>query len=1625
MGGIIDVLRWAVVLLTLAPSTHGDAPVKDRVCTVNTLQDIACLNFEQPCCFGQCIEKSRYDLGTCNKNLTKYGGNYVLNGDCPVDLRHCLEVVNQRGPIDTIVFNVPLPPKEDRRVIYLVDSLPAVSQKVTIDGGDLGIVLSGKFTTNSNGSSCNSGEMGCSPCLLSTDTNCCTNGLETSASLTLKNVHFEQFGGSGLVISSEDMKMIGGGASNNCGHGVWITFVANRTIVNPSDKGNRTVFLNNGGHGVLSDGENTVLYGIQASGNTDGVHFGETAKGSRLYPHVSSGISLITRNRGHGVVSAAPNSVIVGCNIGTNLQATSNENNTLHGIYIMQTAINSVIGSVQARNVIGSHGGTGIHCDAPNVLIQNCRIGLGFNDTSLSCNQGIVLNETAENSTIGGGGYNYVTGSRSIGILVGARNTRIFRTIVGYGLSRVVSNGAHGIFVTNKASNTLIGGSWANGVWRATDVTTIVGGNRGDGIRSFAPRTTIRGAAIGLAPPNFTAAASNGLNGIGLYQGATNAIIGNVVGPRSSVADSVDTIIGGNFWNGIFCNASNLRVLSASIGIARDGLSGVGNGRDGIFLGSAADFAFIGARISATQPLPKTLIGGNLGNGIHTMAAQTSISNSLIGLGADLSTRIGNRQAGIFFDQGASKGTVGDNGPLGLQNSRSTFVCGNFGDGIQSNASGTVINNVKIGLAGSGNITVGNMGHGVHLLSQASNAIVGNRWPSSSTIISGNGLDGVHGSSKSVAISMCYIGVDFFGRNSLGNLGSGISLDEDANTAYIGVNLGTQSFNSVFGNVSALTAVTLISGNIRSGIMSSAPNTNIVATRVGTNILGVSALPNGRGIYFLQTATDSTVGEVTDGGGANPFHTVLVSGNNGTGISTAASRTKISNSIIGLSINGRTGLGNARNGIAVFATAQNCILGDVKDRTTLIGANKQNGVYSNAPSLNIKNTMIGIGILHEPLGNEKHGIHLDIYAQSTAIGERTFNVPNAAANLTIIANNGGYGIYSSAPGTLVRHCVVGTTRLGKAAGNVAGGIFLTADAVQSSIGGLNYTTTIVSGNLGNGIQSEAPSLIILNALVGLNLDLEKVPNSGHGVVLSETAAASSVGFNNSHHNTLISGNSMDGIVVNAPNVRLFNLGVGVIRRDSDANSKPGGNGGNGLTIGPTAHELLVVGNEIIGNSQDGLFINGASNITITNNIVGDDQDSQKSGQQHGNLGYGIRVQGVFSADIYDNTIGGNGFLGVAVETDDSAAHRESISVLNRIESNGFRAQACSLCECTGVSMDCTSSSLKEFGSLFPTNIPSDTEQINLAGINLISVAWEELQSLRRLRSLDLSGNPLLNPIPDSGAFGSEFQSLVYLSIASTNAQSLHADTFKILSGTLEYLDVSNLHGLSDPDSLNLGTFQNLKMMTYFSHECPPGYYGATNSSLLSARVPCIRCPANTYKPDAGGSHADCHPCPPDTTNEGNTSISSCIPLPPSEITKFPSSSCNDSGLSPGEAAGITALVLLLLFAAFGGGIYYYLTGRDRRHRRLPQDKGAHMNYAGSSRSGPGPLLQPRQGNFHLATDNVDEAKSNKKLYETNTDSIALQAQLNNRLSLTPTDESFEEAGGYLQITEPNDEDGEC
>jgi parallel beta-helix repeat protein len=460
--------------------------------------------------------------------------------------------------------------------------------------------------------------------------------------------------------------------------------------------------------------------------------------------------------------------------------------------------------------------------------------------------------------------------------------------------------------------------------------------------------------------------------------------------------------------------------------------------------------------------------------------------------------------------------------------------------------------------------------------------------------------------SSNVTVVGCFIGSNRSGEPG-NNIGIGIKIDDSSTNIHIG------SPDIVDRNVIGGNGHTSSSAS-PAGVDVTTSSNNVVITNnlIGTNKEGVLSDPNLNGVEIGGTGKKGPVNNVT-------VTDNLISGNTDNGVLvTNAKNVNILNNLIGGAVMKRQAyLPNGSDGVFVTKGTDIHIVGNH------IAGNGLNGVHlgdnvtgEDVSGVEIKGDVIGLYADGAPGGNGLSGIaaYTDVYGSNTIAGNT-------------ITNNGyhpgdrpGAGIYVQSNNVSSNPNHAGTAFFiegNTVAANVQGGIV--ASNARVAIGGTSAGAgNVVSGNIGVGIKvgqtNQADRDISYVLIQGNDIGVKKDGmtqwfNTGDGIEISQARAT--IGGTDPNARNIISGN-------NGAGVRVDTGGVALIQ-------------GNDIGV-------CRDGRTPIGNGQQGVYLSGAYQSTVTDNKIS------------GNGGDGVGIDKSYGGGIQGNVIRANGGAGVRVQS---------------------------------------------------------------------------------------------------------------------------------------------------------------------------------------------------------------------------------------------------------------------------------------------------------------------------------------------------------------------------------------
>ncbi len=604
---------------------------------------------------------------------------------------------------------------------------------------------------------------------------------------------------------------------------------------------------------------------------------------------------------------------IEGCYIGVAPNSTNAAGNGYQGVSIDTGASHNIVGGTNV-NVIsgnaqygviiagtnGQFGATQIGTNTVGNVVQNSYVGLDPTGTHAVSNLvgGIWVFNSATAVTIGGtnaGAGNVISGNGSAGVfLLGVSNNVVQGNYIGLNAAGTgaVSNADSGVYVVGGSTSNLIGGTTAA-------ARNVISGNFNYGIYVSDAGTrnvVVQGNYLGT-DPNGTTAIGNGFSGIGVWNTATNVLIGGTnTGAGNLISGNVDGVDIGSF------GTTAVQVYGNFVGTTSNGLAALPNTNIGVYLEQGTEGNTIGGPLAGEG----NLISGNGTDGVQLHDDGTSfntIQGNLIGTTKTGLAPLGNNGAGIsiFFGTGniiggtsaAARNVIGANTNEGIY----LYVANN--ETMQGN---------YIGVGSDGMTPMGNGVIPMHTqpgiyVEFSANNLIGGTAAGAGNVIAGSGNDGVQIYGQGANFNVVQgnlIGTTATGLAAYGNGASGISV----------------LYGPVSNTIGGVTAAArnVISGNLGTGVfLAGASNTIVDGNYIGTDSTGLAKLGNGfEGIVLQAAAAGNQIGGAAAGQGN------VISANTDHGLYITDAGTKgnvIQGNDIGVGANGTTAMGNGLQGI--------------------------------------------------------------------------------------------------------------------------------------------------------------------------------------------------------------------------------------------------------------------------------------------------------------------------------------------------------------------------------------------------------------------------------------------------------------------------------------------------------------------------------------------------------------------------------------------------------------------------------------------------------------------------------------------------------------------------------------
>ncbi len=740
----------------------------------------------------------------------------------------------------------------------------------------------------------------------------------------------------------------------------------------------------------------------------------------------------------------------------------------------------------------------------------------------------------------------------------------------------------------------------------------------------------------------------NALSGVYIYEASNNSI--------GSLAAGAGNLISGNGSAGVLIRQADLEDYEAQnnlvqanlIGTDVNGTSSLGNDGDGVWIWFASENT-----VGGTTSAARNIISANGRFGVlvtnnsagSTPTEENLVQGNFIGTDINGTADLGNADTGVVVSASNNNtvgGTVAGATNVISGNSGGGVYVGTF-DGVVANGN-SVLGNL-IGTDATGAVAMGNDSSGIHMLG-ALNTTIGGTELGARNVIAANTFYGIHMqfSANDNTVQGNFIGTNSAGTAALGNVGSGIGIDNDSNNNLIG-GPGSGPNASPVGS-SIQPPGNLISGNTEDGILiyTGSPQNVIQGNYIGTDATGSSAVPNVRGVFSWFEGCFTL-------GGTNPGEGNLISGNSSYGVFPGDPNDGcvIQGNYIGLDAAGTAALGNGADGIILkganhlvggtVAGARNVISGNTNNGIMLIDAVSMNSTISGnyigtnaAGTAAVSNGAAGIAALWDTSGHTIGG---------TAAGAGNLISGNiGGAGVLLAENNGGAGVRN----ITIAGNSIGTTASGLAALPNNVGVDMGFDSHDNIVGGDTAASrNVLSGNTSVGVYLSGTTTNneVKNNYIGVGTDgATAVANGDSGVILAA-----------------VSGNTIG---------------------TTTAGNRIQSNGTNGVYLaGAGGSNNQITGNEIIGNGNTGIVtdLNVGSGNTFSQNSIS------------GNAAFGIDlgVDGVTVNDDLDPDTGVNNLQNFPVVTSAASGSTQVVGTFNSLANSQFTLEffSSSACDASG------------------------------------------------------------------------------------------------------------------------------------------------------------------------------------------------------------------------------------------------------------------------------------------------------------------------------------------------------
>ncbi len=453
--------------------------------------------------------------------------------------------------------------------------------------------------------------------------------------------------------------------------------------------------------------------------------------------------------------------------------------------------------------------------------------------------------------------------------------------------------------------------------------------------------------------------------------------------------------------------------------------------------------------------------------------------------------------------------------------------------------------------------------------------------------------------------------------------GTSLNTLGDGNNAHLLIELSGASagaFNVLYITAGSSTVRGLVMN--RSGVHGISLETNgnnvIEGNFIGTDVTGTFALGNHFHGVMIRSS-NNTVGGTVPGArnviSGNELHGAVIDNRDGL-IVGGVTGNQIQGNFIGVTATGTAALPN-QDGVDINEASNNTVGGTTAGARNVISGNRTGGVlilHSTAAGNQVRGNFIGADVTGATALSNNGGNVFINGAPGNSVGGTTAAARNVISGSAYGVLIGGQVALNFQPGSgpitgtdnQVQGNYIGTDATGAAAlGNQSEGVVI-SNSNRNTIGGtIVGARNVISGNGLTGISlyggpneagpGESKENKIQGNFIGTNAaGTAKLSNGGDGlrITIANSAAENTIGGATPDARNVVSGNNGNGI------------SIGIRLRDPVTGQPLPGTGGTGIMVQNNYIGIDVTGQNCIGNTLNGIFVDADSAInTIRDNLI--------------------------------------------------------------------------------------------------------------------------------------------------------------------------------------------------------------------------------------------------------------------------------------------------------------------------------------------------------------------------------------------------------------------------------------